>query len=183
VRDGQRAARSIDAHIQGRDLEVSQTAHWVPRYDHSMPEGWIERPRQKVPTLPLERRIGIAEVETGYHEAEAHAQAERCFNCGLNTIFDANKCILCNGCVDVCPWNCLKIVRLADLAGDAHFEAVVEQRYGASPDALVETEVNASAMIKNEDLCTRCGLCARRCPTGAITMEALSFEETLQYVE
>jgi NADPH-dependent glutamate synthase beta subunit-like oxidoreductase len=183
VRDGQRAARGIDAHIQGRDLEVSQTAHWVPRRDHSMPEGWIERPRQKVPTLPLERRIGIAEVETGYHEAEAHAQAERCLNCGINTIFDANKCILCNGCVDVCPWNCLKIVRLADLAGDAHFEAVVEQRYGARPDALVETEVNASAMIKNEDLCTRCGLCARRCPTGAITMEALSFEETLQYVE
>jgi ferredoxin len=183
VRDGQRAARSIDAYIQGRDLEVSQTAYWVPLYDHQMPEGWIERPRQKVPTLPLERRIGIAEVETGYDEAAAHAQAERCLNCGINTIFDANKCILCNGCVDVCPWNCLKIVRVIDLDGEPDFETAVAQRFGANPSALMEMDVNASAIIKNEDLCTRCGLCARRCPTGAITMEAFSFEEIPQYVE
>lgn len=183
VRDGQRAARSIDAYIQGCKLEVSQTAHWIPLHDHKMPEGWIERLRQKVPTLPLERRIGIAEVETGYDEAEARAQAERCLNCGINTVFDANKCILCNGCVDVCPWNCLKIVCVADLAGDANFEAVIEQRYGVSPSALMDMGINASAMIKDEDRCTRCGLCARRCPTGAITMEALSFEEALQYVK
>jgi ferredoxin len=182
VRDGQRAARSIDAYIQGGNLEVSQGAHWIPLHDHKMPEGWIERPRQKVPTLPLERRIGIAEVETGYDETEARAQADRCLDCGINTIFDANKCILCNGCVDVCPWNCLKIVRVADLAGDADFETAVAQRYGASPAALMDMDINASAMIKNEDFCTRCGLCARRCPTGAITMEAFSFEETLQYV-
>jgi formate dehydrogenase beta subunit len=183
VRDGQRAALNIDAYIQRRTLEVSQTAHWLPLYDHKMPEGWIERPRQTVPTLPLERRIGIAEVETGYDEDEARAQAQRCLNCGINTIFDANKCILCNGCVDVCPWNCLKIVRVADLVGDANFETVVEQRYGTGPSALMEVGINASAIIKDEDLCTRCGLCARRCPTGAITMEAFSFEETLQYVK
>lgn len=181
VRDGQRAARSIDAFIQKRSLELTRTSQWIPLYDHKMPEGWIERPRQKVPTLPLERRIGIAEVETGYSEAEARAQAERCLNCGINTIFDANKCILCNGCVDVCPWNCLKIVRVTDLVGDTDFEAVVEQRYGANPSRLVEKNVNASAIIKNEDRCTRCGLCAQRCPTGAITMEAFSFEETLSY--
>ncbi len=182
VRDGQRAARDIDAYIQGRGMDVSQIAHWVPLYDHKMPTGWIERRRQKVPTLPLERRIGIAEVETGYDEAEARVQAERCLNCGINTIFDANKCILCNGCVDVCPWSCLKIVCVADLAGDADFEALVEQRYGARPSALGEMDINASAMIKDEDLCTRCGLCAKRCPTGAITMEAFSFEEMLRYI-
>ncbi|MFQ5613663.1 MAG: FAD-dependent oxidoreductase [Anaerolineae bacterium] len=181
VRDGQRVARSIDAYIQGRDLEVERKAQWLPLPNHKMPEGWIDRPRQKVPTLPLERRIGIAEVETGYDEAAASAQAERCLNCGINTIFDSNKCILCNGCVDVCPWNCLKIVRVADLLGDADFEALVEQRYGVSPPTLLEGDVNASAIIKDEDLCTRCGLCARRCPTGAITMEAFAFEETLQY--
>ncbi len=182
VRDGQRAARSIDAHLQGQHLEVSHSAHWVTRHDHSMPEGWIERPRQKVPTLALERRVGIAEVETGYNEAEARAQAERCLNCGINTIFDANKCILCNGCVDVCPWSCLKIVRVAQLNGNAQFESLIEQRYGASLSALIQEEASASAIIKDEDLCTRCGLCARRCPTGAISMEAFSFEETLRYV-
>jgi formate dehydrogenase (NADP+) beta subunit len=182
VRDGQRAARSIDAYIQGRNLRVNRIAHWIPFYDHKMPEGWIERSRQQVPALPFERRIGFSEVETGYDEVQARAQAERCLNCGINTIFDANKCILCNGCVDVCPWNCLKIVRVADLVGGSDFEAVVVQRYGASPSVLPEMEINASAIIKDEDLCTRCGLCARRCPTGAITMEAFSFEERLSYV-
>jgi NAD-dependent dihydropyrimidine dehydrogenase PreA subunit len=172
---------TFDAYIQGQKLDVSQTAQWIELYDHKMPEGWMARPRQTVPTLPLERRIGIAEVETGYDEVEARAQAERCLNCGINTIFDANKCILCNSCVDVCPWNCLKIVPVADLVGDANFEAAVEQRYGADPSALLEMGANASAMIKDEDRCTRCGLCARRCPTGAITMETFSFEETLKY--
>ncbi len=183
ARDGQRAARGIDAYIQGRNPEVDQTAHWVRLHDHKMPEGWIERQREAVPVLPLERRIGIAEVETGYDEEQARVQAERCLNCGINTIFDGNKCILCNGCVDVCPWSCLKIVRVADLAGNADFEALVEQRYGAGPSALLEMDVNASAIIKDEDLCSRCGLCARRCPTGAITMEAFSFEERLSYTQ
>ena len=180
VRDGQRAARAIEGHIQGRSLQVVKRGRMVPVPDHSMPQGYTTRARERVPALPLERRIGIAEVEAGYGEAQARAQAERCLKCGVNTVFDASRCILCNGCVDVCPWNCLKLVRLNDIAGDERLAQAGEARYGM-PFAAVRRPGGppAAAMLKDETLCTRCSLCVRRCPTGAITMEAFQFEEEL----
>jgi NADPH-dependent glutamate synthase beta subunit-like oxidoreductase len=181
VRDGQRAARAIDGQIQGKKLTVTNEVTWTEPENHQMPHGYLDRSRSQVPVLPLERRIGIAEVEVGYDEAEARLQAERCLNCDINTIFDATKCILCNGCVDVCPWSCLKIVDVTDLQGDAALAAAISATYGVDPTDLAQTDVSASAMIKEDELCTRCGLCAERCPTGAITMETFSFKETLQY--
>ncbi len=181
VRDGQRAARSIDSQIQGKRLTTETAISWTVQEKHHMPDGYTKRPRSQVPTLSLERRIGIAEVEVGYDEAEAKAQAERCLRCGVNTIFDAAKCILCNGCVDVCPWDCLKIVRVSDLAGDAAFESLVEQRYGIDLVSLAQGDMPAAAIIKDDEHCTRCALCAQRCPTGAITMESFTFKETLCY--
>jgi ferredoxin len=180
ARDGQRAARAIEGHIQGRPLQAVKRGRMIPIPDHSMPEGYATRSRKKVPALPLERRIGIAEVEAGYDEAQAQAEAERCLKCGVNTVFDASLCILCNGCVDVCPWNCLKLVRMTDIAGDERLAKVVQARFGMSLAALGRPGAPpAAAMLKDETLCTRCGLCAKRCPTGAITMEAFQFEEEL----
>ncbi len=182
VRDGQRAARAIEGYIQGRQLKVVKQGRMIPLPDHSMSEDYTIQEREKVPTLPLDRRIGIAEVETGYDQAQARAQAERCFKCGVNTIFDASLCVLCNGCVDVCPWNCLKLVRLTDIAGDERLAQAVKTRYGISLEAFRQPGAPpAAAMLKDETRCTRCGLCARRCPMGAITMEAFQFEEELVY--
>ncbi len=183
VRDGQRAARSIDSQIQGKGLSVKKESSWTVHENHRMPDGYIDRSRSHVPTLPLERRIGISEVETGYDEAEAMAQAERCLNCGINTIFDASKCILCNGCVDVCPWSCLKLVDVRNLTGNDDLAAAISATYSLTPEELTHSDTLATAMLKNDDLCTRCGLCAQRCPTGAITMETFSFKETLHYIE
>jgi NADPH-dependent glutamate synthase beta subunit-like oxidoreductase len=182
VRDGQRAAVAIDAQIQGQQVVVDKEATWTVRREHSMPEGYMDRPRSQVPTLPVERRIGISEVEVGYDQGEAMAQAERCLNCGINTIFDATKCILCGGCVDVCPWDCLKIVYLEDLAGDDALRAAISATYGVDLADSADHNLAGAAMLKDDTLCTRCGLCARRCPTEAITMETFSFEETLRYV-
>jgi len=99
----------------------------------------------------------------------------RCLNCQVNTIFDGSKCILCAGCVDVCPENCLRLVDLVQVSGDARYDALIQSRYGV-PAAELKTG-QAGAIIKNEDKCIRCGLCAARCPTGAITMEALEQQE------
>ena len=181
VRDGQRAARAIEGQLQGKPITVKTDVAWTVRQNHHMPEGYIDQDRSRVPVLPLERRIGIAEVEVGYEQTEALTQAERCLNCGINTIFDANKCILCNGCVDVCPWSCLKIVPVTNLAGDETLSAAILATYGLDQAALAQSDLPASAMLKDETNCTRCGLCAQRCPTGAITMETFSFEEKLQY--
>ena len=128
-----------------------------------------------MPTLPANRRIGIAEVELGFDEEQGRAEGLRCLKCQVNTIFDGSKCILCGGCVDVCPENCLRLVDLAQVQRrcalrDAHPEALRCRRRGTAAG-------QAGAIIKNEDKCIRCGLCAQRCPTQAITMEALEQQE------
>lgn len=173
VRDGSHSALAIDSFIQGRAPVMKKSVRFETLPGHQMPYEALARARQMVPTLPLDRRIGIAEVETGFSIQEAVEQAERCLQCGINTVFDSEKCILCGGCVDVCPWNCLKIINLAEMASDPTLDPLVKARYGAS--------AAGAAMIKDDDLCTRCGLCAARCPTQAITMEAFTFTEELTY--
>jgi ferredoxin len=113
---------------------------------------------------------------------QAIIQGLRCLQCSVNTVFDSSKCILCNGCVDVCPWDCLKIVPAGALSGSEELDAVAQ----ASLDAPIsewrrEHTPTVAAMIKDDTACTRCALCAQRCPTGAITMETFRFEETLAY--
>ncbi|HLC04144.1 MAG TPA: FAD-dependent oxidoreductase [Anaerolineales bacterium] len=173
VRDGQRAARSIEAHVQGRSLQVQRSGKMQPaaspRRGLSSPQ-YLRWPREEVPTTPLDRRIGIAEVETGFEPDQALRQSDRCLDCAVNTIFDSGKCILCGACADVCPWDCLKLVRLVELDGDVRVGQV-----------LAAVGARGGAIIKNEDLCTRCGLCAERCPTGAISMEHFTFVESLSY--
>lgn len=145
-----------------------------------MPWRYDRIPRQKMPTLPIERRIGIAEVELGYSDEAAEEEGKRCLKCQINTIFDGDKCVLCGGCVDVCPEYCLKIVKLSEVQGDENLVKLIKKRYGFS---VRDIEINSdllkegAAIIKDEDICIRCGLCARRCPTGAITMESLTFVE------
>jgi NAD-dependent dihydropyrimidine dehydrogenase PreA subunit len=100
----------------------------------------------------------------------------------VQTIFDGSKCILCNGCVDVCPWDCLKIVRLDQMTGNERLRKVVEGHTSAAAGELpAQGGPIMAAMLKDDEACTRCALCAKRCPTGAITMEAFRFQETLSY--
>jgi NADPH-dependent glutamate synthase beta subunit-like oxidoreductase len=179
VADGLRAARAIDDYLQGRQAHVRQQGTMTVIESHAMPPGYRTTPRRPVPALPLDRRVGIAEVELGYDEEMASEQASRCLRCHINTVFDGSKCILCGGCVDVCPEHCLKMVRLNNLKGDEDLARLVEARYGFP---LSEFPPQAgTAIIKDEMRCVRCGLCARRCPTGALTMEALRFEEEFVY--
>ena len=136
----------------------------------------------RVPSTPVDRRTGISVIELGYSLEQAAEQASRCLECSVNTIFDGTKCILCNGCVDVCPWDCLKIVRIDQMFEDQNMAKLVETQLGAPFSAwAAEEDPTVAAMIKDDDACTRCALCARRCPTGAITMEAFRFRESLVY--
>lgn len=182
VRDGHKAARSIDQFLRGKRETVTEFAMEEVSLEKLPATKWLSTPHEHAPALPLTERAGFREVEQVYDEAAATTQAARCLRCNIQTIFDSDKCILCGGCVDVCPRGCYRIVRLDRIAGGEPLESVIQDRYGLSLQAFREgesTQALGAAILKDEDKCVRCGLCATRCPTGAITMEAFTFREEI----
>lgn len=172
VANGKRAARSIHELLAGERarLEVTLEVEKLPTRDYRMIAGFELLDRAAPPTLDVGRRTGIAEVETGYDSAAAVSQAARCLVCHVQTIYDPEKCVLCSRCVDVCPEYCLAIVPFEslDLPQDQRDELQARAQAGGLP---------LSAMIKDDERCIRCGLCALRCPTDAMTMEKFQIQE------
>jgi len=184
VKHGHLAALGIDEYIQQKQLKVKLISNWTELPNHVMFEYWTENQRSKPPILPLNRRTGISVVDLGYSIEEAQEQARRCLECSVNTVFNGKLCILCNSCVDVCPWDCLRIVSIDALDGGKMLNQVVEVHTGVSLGNIRDGEqIGMAAMLKDDQSCTRCALCADRCPTGAITMEAFRFEEIITYDE
>ncbi len=175
VANGKRAALSIDDYLRGAAVErvFNLSVEKLPTRNYRMPEDYEKLRRQAPPTISLDRRTGISEVEAGYDEEQARLQAERCLSCHIQTIYDPAKCVMCNRCVDVCPEYCLKLVPLDDLDLDPDDK----QRVIESAGVEIEFGTPLSAMIKDDEKCIRCGLCAIRCPTDAMTMEVFYYEE------
>ncbi len=182
VADGRRAARAIDTRLTGRGDEPPRYRLRVFStfgYDHPFAGGDYET-RRPVPLLatPVERRTQAAEVELVLGEAEARAEGSRCLHCWVNTTFDSSRmngseCIECGGCVDVCPEQCIDLVSLRRVSVDPGVEPLRLPDGSAFP---LRGQPGA-ALIKDETACIRCGLCARRCPVGLITMQALYRED------
>ena len=173
VANGKRAALSIDDYLRGADARVvfHLNIDKIPTRTYKMFEAYEKCERETPPTISLERRTGISEVETGYNEEEAKRQAERCLYCHIQTIYDPEKCVLCNRCVDICPEYCLKLVPLEELELDPEAEQKIIESSGFQQGQPI------SAMLKDDEKCIRCGLCAIRCPTDAMTMEVFHYEE------
>jgi NADPH-dependent glutamate synthase beta subunit-like oxidoreductase len=151
IADGQRAAGAIHAALSGLATNPTEVRIEIGRRPgfRRLDSGYDAIPRVGVPTTPTDRRVGFAEVEVGYDEKEAQLEALRCLRCFDDIMLDPGLCILCGLCVDVCPPNCITIVR-AD-------------RIGAGTAAQ-------SALLLDEDRCIRCALCVNRCPPGALSM-------------
>jgi formate dehydrogenase beta subunit len=182
VGDGKRIAAGIDEYLTGRtrpepEIEIEVLDH------HRMFADYMNWNRQPVPMLPLDRRTGVTEVEVGFDTESAMREARRCLRCWVNTVFEGNEldgsqCVLCGGCVDICPEDCLKLVPLEQIELTPEVIEHIqqnEQLYRVELDDVAAAElgvITGSAMIKDETRCIRCGLCAERCPVQVITMEA-----------
>jgi NADPH-dependent glutamate synthase beta subunit-like oxidoreductase len=173
VGDGKRAARSIDDYLrQGRrTIGFNFRFEKVPTRRFERVEDYDQTERAAPPTSDLGRRSGISEVEYSYDEQQAMQQAERCLACHIQTIYDPQKCVLCNRCVDICPTNCLKLVPYEQVQVDYPDMAPLFAQAG------VDGNEPLSVMLKDDERCIRCGLCAIRCPTDAMTMEVLYYEQ------
>lgn len=174
VASGKRCARSVYEHITGHKLRPGTSSGHEAIRSYARERDYEKLPRTSIPTLEVGARVASQEtvVERGYDEARAVAEACRCLDCGVNTIFDSERCILCGGCADVCPELCLRLVSCDRLTGDPGLEEALRERYG---DVDLST---VSAIVKDEDRCIRCALCAERCPVDAIAMERYRFERT-----
>jgi formate dehydrogenase major subunit len=170
IADGRKAALSIHTYLSGEKFEKR------PACFTSVPVVEIEPnlekiPRQEMETLPVRERTSLqTEVELGFSKDVAVKEAQRCLQCHIFTIFDRTKCILCGGCVDICPKFCFRMARLDELQGDKSLSALVSSLYGVSFEEAERLNL-ATVMIKDESRCIQCSLCVKRCPTGAITME------------
>jgi NADPH-dependent glutamate synthase beta subunit-like oxidoreductase len=174
IASGKKAARSVYRFLTGREVGVQETQIHFEIQDYHREAGYEGRRRAHIPVTAARERLADPQrlVETGYTEVQAVSEAGRCLDCGVNTIFDGEKCILCGGCVDVCPTLCLKLVGLEQLERTPELEALL---------AAGAAEPTDSAIIKDEDRCIRCALCAERCPTHAITMERFQFRQEYTY--
>ncbi len=180
IRQGQDAARAIDSDLRGTRPYMEVVGEFTEispgrdktylRTDYALPT-----------SQPEDVRIhNYNMVENNYTDEEVHQQANRCLQCHVNPVFDGSLCIKCNGCVDVCPTNCLKQIPLSQLNMDytgGQTRSAVDHYYGIDSANVDDEELDliGTAMLKDEDLCIRCGLCAEKCPTQAVTMDVMNY--------
>ncbi len=189
VASGQRAAISIDEYIRKSELKETVTGNMFIPGAHKMVDGYLQLDREMPPVVEATKRATSSEiVEFNYPEQTAQEQGARCLKCHINTIFDGETCIMCNGCVDVCPMNCLKLVPLSELVLNNEIVQIINNRFNVNLISMDATERSeflnklGSAMLKDEELCIRCGYCEKRCPTGAVSMEWFAYKKEYEYI-
>jgi NADPH-dependent glutamate synthase beta subunit-like oxidoreductase len=160
IGDGRDTAITINRYLGGQDRPATRPEEIeLPDYRRGMVDDYDALPHRMMPALPLaDRYSNTRETETGYTPEEAVEQATRCLQCQLNIMIDPSICILCSGCVDICPYDCISMEGLSRVVKGDPLHQNAEQWQGGAD------------MIIDEEKCIRCGLCIVRCPTDAISM-------------
>lgn len=180
IRHGQEAARAIDSDLRGATPYqefVGEFTEISPARDKTYLHTKWSLPTMQPPDVRIKNENM---VENNYTDDEAHEQSNRCLQCHVSPVFDGTLCIKCNGCVDVCPCSCLKQVPVSMInldSGDGKVRRAVDNFYGVNSIDMTDDELASmgTIMMKDEDLCIRCGLCAEKCPTQAVTMDAMNY--------
>ncbi len=179
VEHGHQAAISMHKYCQGEDLHdrlpmgLNLSTQKMGMHEWSYSNDYDGVSRQLMPHVGLKERFKKLniEVELGFSAEQAVEEVERCLNCDIQTVFTENLCIECDACLDICPVNCLTITpngEEQDIRARLKAPALNPDQALYVSDALPHT---ARVMVKDEDLCVHCGLCAERCPTGAWDMQ------------
>ena len=185
VAHGHEAAVSIDKFLHGEDVTerpppmVHLASQKMGIHEWSYDNEITRDERQVVPWAPKELTLSSikVEVELGFDAQAACKEAARCLNCDVQTVFLKDACIECDACVDICPMDCISFTFNAD-------EPDLRKRLTApalnlAQDLYVSENVKTGrVMVKDEDVCLHCGLCAERCPTGAWDMQKFLLQTT-----
>jgi len=185
VAHGHQAAVSIDQYCRDEDVQVRPPPHVnlssqkMGVHEWSYDNAVETDERYVVPLAPLDEALKNRkmEVELGFDRETGFKEAERCLNCDVQTVFYEGRCIECDACVDICPTDCITFTENGK-------EKALRTRLSAPADNLTqdlyvsETLPTKRVMVKDEDVCLHCGLCAERCPTTAWDMQKFLYNVT-----
>jgi len=185
VAHGHEAAVSIDRHLHGEAVSrrppphVNLLSQKMGIHEWSYDNAIANDARYKVPWTAADKALASikVEVELGFDAATAFKEAQRCLNCDVQTVFTDKQCIECDACVDICPMDCITFTANGE-------EGELRQRLNApalnlAQDLYVSGDLKTGrVMVKDEDVCLHCGLCAERCPTGAWDMQKFLLQTT-----
>ncbi len=182
VAQGHQAAVSIDLFCNGKSVEerlapfTNLVSQKMGVHEWSYDNAVADDKRHIVPLAPLEKTLSDRklEVELGFDESTGYKEAERCLNCDVQTVFEEARCIECDACVDICPTDCITFTE--------NGRADVLREHLSAPAKNLDQDLYVSrilptkrVMVKDEDVCLHCGLCAERCPTAAWDMQQFMY--------
>jgi ferredoxin len=179
VEHGHQAAISIHRYCQGESIHdrladgLNLATQKMGMHEWSFSNDYDGSERGLMPHVDLKERfkkIDI-EVELGFTAEQAAQEVERCLNCDIQTVFTATLCIECDACLDICPVNCLTITRNGEEDDLRTRLSAPAENHEQALYVSAELPHTGRVMIKDEDICVHCSLCAERCPTGAWDMQ------------
>ena len=179
VEHGHQAAISMHRYCHGESIEerlpmgINLSSQKMGMHEWSFSNDYNPASRRLMPHVDLKKRFKQLdiEVELGFTAEQAIEEVERCLNCDVQTVFNASLCIECDACLDICPVNCLTITENGDEDDlRARLKAPAENQEQALY-VSADLPQTGRVMVKDEDLCVHCSLCAERCPTGAWDMQ------------
>jgi NADPH-dependent glutamate synthase beta subunit-like oxidoreductase len=185
VAQGHAAAISIDKFLHGEDVTqrpppgVTLVSQKMGIHEWSYDNEVAPDLRHKVPWRDVNqvlRNIKV-EVELGFDAKTAFKEAQRCLNCDVQTVFATGQCIECDACVDICPMDCITFTKNGD---EPELRTRLRAPARHEEQALYVSDLlkTGRVMVKDEDVCLHCGLCAERCPTGAWDMQKFTLNST-----
>src|SRR5690242_8997882 len=185
VAHGHEAAVSIDKYLSGEDINdrpapaVEIVSQKMGIHEWSYDNDIAADKRYRVPTRDnvIALKDIRTEVELGYDDKLAFAEAQRCLNCDVQTVFTGQLCIECDACVDICPMDCITFT--ANGTEEGLRGRLMAPALNLEQDPYIGNSLKTGRiMVKDEDVCLHCGLCAERCPTGAWDMRKFLLDLT-----